>query len=130
MHSTSESTIRSREEDSALQRSTKKVKESYRDRDSPKQPSSDRGGDGGPYKEKLIGLNHGAFEHALTFENNMDTEVELDADEEDLPPGEVVVKPSGARKARIRATWNNVLIVKVFGKMVGYHYLVASLTSL
>ena len=51
----SESTVRSREEDDALQRSTKKVKESYRDRDSPKRPSSDRGGGGGSYKEKLIG---------------------------------------------------------------------------
>jgi len=45
--------------------------------------------------------------------------VESDADEENLPPGEVVVKPSGARKARIRVAWNNVLIVKVFGKTVG-----------
>nr|POF24272.1 putative ribonuclease h protein [Quercus suber] len=59
-----------------------------------------------------------------------DTEVESDADEEDLPPGEVVVKLTGARKAKIRATWNNALIVKVFDKTVGCHYLVASLTSL
>lgn len=60
----------------------------------------------------------------------IDTEVELDADEEDLPPGEVMVKLTGARKAKIRAAWNNALIVKVFDKTVGYHYLVASLTSL
>ena len=99
----SEFAIRSREEDDALQQSTKKVKESYHDRDSPEQPSSDRGGGGGSYKEKLIGLNPSAFEHKFAFENDMDTEVESDADEEDLPPEEVVVKLFGARKAGIRA---------------------------
>lgn len=56
--------------------------------------------------------------------------MESDHEEEDLPPREVVVRLSGARKSRIRAAWNNALIVKVFGKTIGYHYLVSHLTSL
>lgn len=37
--------------------------------------------------------------------------MELDVVEEDLPQGEEVVRLSRARKAKIRAAWNNALIV-------------------
>lgn len=52
----------------------------------------------------------------------MEAAIESDKEEEDgLLPGEVVVKLYGVGKAMIRASWNSALIVKVFGKMVGYH---------
>nr|XP_023911415.1 uncharacterized protein LOC112023033 [Quercus suber]POF11677.1 uncharacterized protein CFP56_62253 [Quercus suber] len=126
----SDSVVRSREEDDVLQQSTKKVKESYQNEEPSKLPSSNRDGKGRSYKEKLLGLNTGAYEHTFAFENDMDTEVESDADEKDLPLGEVAVRLSGVRKASIRAAWNNALIVKVFGKTVGYHFMVSSLTKL
>nr|POF09398.1 hypothetical protein CFP56_42430 [Quercus suber] len=127
----SESAVRSREEDDELQRSTKKVKENSRDRVSLEQYSPCLGGEGFSYKEKLIGDIPGAFEQAFNFENVMETEVEFDIEEEEeLLPGEVVVKLSGDRKAKIRVAWNNGLIVKVFGRTVGYHYLVSKLTSM
>lgn len=50
----SESAVRSREEDDELQRSTKKLKENSRDRESLEQHFSKLGGDGISYNEKLI----------------------------------------------------------------------------
>ena len=127
----SESAVRSREEDDELQRSTKKVKENSRDRVSLEQHSPRLGGEGFSYKKKLIGDIPGAFEQAFNFENVMETEAEFDIeDEEVLLPGEVVVKLSSDKKAKIRAAWNNGLIVKVFGKTVGYHYLVSKLIGM
>lgn len=127
----SESVVRSREEDDELQRSTKKDKENSCDRGPLEQLSPSLGGEGSSYKEKLIRDIPGAFELAFDFDNVMEIEVKSDnEDEAELLLGEVVVKISGDRKAKIRAAWNNALIVKVFGITVGYHYLVLKLTSL
>ena len=49
---------------------------------------------------------------------------------ENLPPGEVVVKLSGERKNKIKASWASALIVKAFGKSVGFHFLHSRLTSM
>ena len=96
--------LATREEDDELQRSTKKVKENNRDRVSLEQHCPRLGGEGFSYKEKLIGDILGAFEQAFNFENVMETEAESDIeDEEVLLPGEVVVKLSGDKKAKIRA---------------------------
>nr|POE54627.1 hypothetical protein CFP56_71652 [Quercus suber] len=127
----SESAIRSSEEDDELQRSTKKVKENCRGRGPLEQHSPRLGGEGISYKEKLIRDIRSAFEQAFNFENVMETEAKSDKEEEEeLLPREVVVKLSSDRKAKIRAAWNNTLIVKVFRKTVSYHYLVSKLTSL
>lgn len=37
--------------------------------------------------------------------------------------GFAAVKPSKETKSKIRGVWSNKLIVKVFGRTVGYHYL-------
>lgn len=55
------------------------------------------------YKDSLMGEIPGAFD--------------------DLPPGEVAVKLSGDRKNKIRASSSSALIMKVFGRTVGYHFL-------
>ncbi|XP_075665606.1 uncharacterized protein LOC142635308 [Castanea sativa] len=53
----------------------------------------------------------------------MKIEAESDDQLSDLPSGEIAMKLSGNTKARIRSQWANALIVKVFGKTVGYNYL-------
>ena len=53
----------------------------------------------------------------------METEIESDDEFIDLPPSEVAVKLSRKRKGKMRAPWAYALIVKVFSKNVGYHFL-------
>lgn len=47
-----------------------------------------------------------------------------------MPAGEKAVKFLGTMKANIRAPWANTLIVKVFGKTVGFHFLHARILGL
>ena len=49
--------------------------------------------------------------------------MELDDEFFDLPLGELAVKLSGTTKPRIRSQWANALLVKIFGKTIGYNYL-------
>ncbi|KAF3948626.1 hypothetical protein CMV_025403 [Castanea mollissima] len=126
----SETATRSREEDAELQRSTKKVKENHcLDHPQAASPQSSQEGSRS-YKEKLLGEMPGAFEQAFSFGLNMDTEAESDDEFPKLPIGEKAVTFSGSTKTRIRAPWTNALIVKVFGKTVGYHFLLSRITSL
>nr|POE45461.1 uncharacterized protein CFP56_20132 [Quercus suber] len=53
----------------------------------------------------------------------MEMEAESDDEFSDFPSGEKAVKFSGNMKAKIRAPWANALLVKVFGKIVGFHFL-------
>ena len=53
----------------------------------------------------------------------MDIEIESNDEFTELPAGEVAVKLSRERKRKMRAPWANALIVKVFGKTVGFHFL-------
>ena len=89
-------------------------------------------GEGGnrSYKKKLVGEIPGAFEQAFDFESNMETEIESDDEFTDLPSGEVAVKLSGERKGKVCAPWANALIVKVFDKNVGYHFLHSKLLGM
>ncbi|XP_075639222.1 uncharacterized protein LOC142611079 [Castanea sativa] len=125
-----ETAIQSREEDAELQRSTKKVKENHNlalphvdsSYSSPKGRLS--------YKEKLLGEIPGAFEHVFNFGLNMDTEAESDDELPNLPIGEKAVKFSGSTKTKIRVPWTHAIIVKVFGKTVGYQFLHSHILSL
>ncbi|XP_023885179.1 uncharacterized protein LOC111997336 [Quercus suber] len=125
-----ESAMRPTKEDDELQRSTKKVKEYSWDRGSLEPSSPSSSGEGRSYKAKLIGEIPGTYEQAFVFKSEMETEVVSDNKEEDLPLGEVVVRLFGGRKTKIRATWNNALIVKAFEKTVAYHYLISKLSNL
>lgn len=49
---------------------------------------------------------------------------------EPLTEGMAEVKLSKETKARIRAPWSRALIVKVFGRSVGYHYLTFKINAL
>ena len=119
----SEATVRSRKEDDVLQRSMKKVKESHRDHagHEPLLPNSDV--EGKSYRDKLIGVWPGAFEKAFDFGNAMEMEAETDNEANEDLPSEAIVQLNENKKGKIRAAWKYVLIVKVFGKTVGYHFL-------
>ena len=119
----SESAVRSREEDEELQRNTKIVKENHILRHAHEEPGHLYQGGNGSYKDELLDEIPRAFEKAFDFGANMETEVESDNEFFDLPPGELAIKLSGNTKARIRSQWANALILKVFGKTVGYNYL-------
>jgi hypothetical protein len=85
------------------------------------------------YKESLVGEMPGAYEHAF-FGNSMeeDEAISSDEDEDEEPPeeGEVVIKFTRELKHRIRAPWSSSLIVKVFGRSVGYVFLVNKLKNM
>lgn len=122
--------MRFREEDDELQRSTKKVKESHH-----KGSSSDNcfprlDEERTSYKERLLGEIPGAYEQVFHFNNDMETEIESNDESANITAGVAAVNLSGETKAKIRAPWANALIVKFFGKTVGYHFLITRLTSL
>ena len=81
-------------------------------------------------KEKLVGEIPGAFEQAFDFESNMEIKIKSDDEFTDLSLGEVAVKLSRKRKGKMHAPWANALIVKVFGKNVGYHFLHSKLLGM
>nr|POF24623.1 hypothetical protein CFP56_61038 [Quercus suber] len=60
----------------------------------------------------------------------METEIESDDEFTNLPPGEVAVKLFGERKGKMCAPWANALIVKDFGKNVGYYFLHSKLLGM
>jgi hypothetical protein len=106
------------EEEAELCRSNKRVK------DGDGVHSHAAKSDGLSYKDKLVGCFPGAFEQAF-FGDDLMEDPDISDNEEDVPEdGNVLVyKISRELKQRIRAPWVTSLIVKVFGRSVGYHYL-------
>lgn len=112
MSSKSSVRVRSCEEEDELQQSTKKVKESHI-------PGGVRS-----YRDKLIGEIPGAYCQAFEFNNvHMDEDLMYDDDVEELAEGLAAVRLTKARKAHIRSQWVSTIIVKVFGRTVGFHFL-------
>ena len=102
---------RSREEEAELKRSTKKVKDSH--------PSF---GDGS-FKDKLLGDLPGAYAQAFQFNPLKEDETFSDDEVDELSEGVAAVRFSGDDKARIRGRWAFTLIIKPFGRNVGFHFL-------
>ena len=75
------------------------------------------------YKDTFVGELPGAFEQAFDFNNEMEYDATSNDKFENLPPGEIAVKLSGERKNKIKDSWASALIVKVFGKTMGFHFL-------
>ena len=115
---------RSSEEEDALGRSVKKFKESSVDNqiNPPRNATS--------YKDRLVGDIPGAYEQAFKLDNVWDDGEESDTEVDPLIEGMVEVKLSKETKARIRAPWSKALIVKVFGRTVGFSYLTFKLNAL
>lgn len=72
----------------------------------------------------------GAYSQAFAFSNNMDAEFESDEETEDIREGFAAIKLLKETKQRIRAPWAKALIVKVYGKTVGYNFLYVKLMGL
>jgi hypothetical protein len=128
------------EEEDSIRRSTKKKKGSHLP--SSEEPGMEPVGGSEPgspigtrsgisYKESLLGTIPGAYERAF-FGSSMEEDEFSSSDEDDEPPaeGEVVIKFSSELKRRIRAPWSASLIVKVFGRSVGYMFLVNKLKAI
>lgn len=119
-----ESCERSGEEDAELQRSTKKVKEDFHPGSSQTSLESDMDASNTmSFKAKLVGDVPGAFAQAFKLHANEDEEPFSDEEVDDPPEGTVAIKLSKWTKMNIRAKWTHSLIVKVFGRKVGFHFL-------
>ena len=117
-------TRRSSEEEDELQRSVKKFKDSNSAR-SFTQPRTIVS-----YRDTLLGDIPGAYEQAFSFERNWDDNDKSDTDLEPLIEGMVEVKLSKETFSRIRAPWLKALIVKVYGRTVGFNYLTFKINAL
>jgi len=128
----------SREEQEELARSKKKVKDVKHARFSEghESGSSSPVKGLGPYnqsmsfKDKLVGEIPGAYIQAFNFGGLMEDDVESDEEVETLRQGLVAVRFSRDFKQQIRDPWARALIVKVYGKSVGFHFLQSKLLSL
>ena len=82
------------------------------------------------YKDSLLGDIPSAYAQAFRFERVDEPKMELDTKLDELVEGMVDVKLSQETKSRMRAPWTKALIVKVYGRTVGYSYLTFKLTTL
>ena len=115
---------RSSEEEDELGRSVKKFKESSGvKQDTPLQNTIS-------YKDSLIGDIPGAYQQAFKLDNVWDDDEESDTEVVPLIEGMAKVKLSKETKTCIRAPWSKALIVKVFGRTVGFSYLTFKLNAL
>ena len=114
------------EEEAELQRSTKRVKDSADESCSKGDNEATRKS----YKDKLVGEVPSAYAQLCVLNNCIDEEAESDNKMEELAKGVAVVKLSKDTKVRIRNQWRNALIVKVFGRTIGYHFLHRQVMSL
>ena len=75
------------------------------------------------FKDKLLGEILGAYNWAFELDGHMDAEDDSDDEIAKLREGVATVTLSRKVKQRIKAPWANSLMVKVYGKVVGYHFL-------
>ena len=107
----------SEEEEDAFHCSTKKIKDGHTSPlpNSPFQAPS--------YKAKLVGQLLGAYKVAFNLVEQMQEDVESDTEEENVDEGDVVLALTKDEKIRIRSQWSKALIIKTFGRTVGYLFL-------
>ena len=115
---------RSREEEAELGRSVKRVKENTGARQAfqPRTPVS--------YKDTLVGEIPGAYEQAFKFDIGRTFEDDTETNLEPLIEGMVDVSLFKETLMRIREPWYKALIVKVFGRNVGFSYLTFKIDEL
>ena len=121
---------RSCEEEDTLTRSTKKLKDHHVLSSPPTGDSRNSGSSLGSYKEKLMGVIPGAFEQAFGLQSIMQEEELSDVEDKTAPEGWVNVSFSKEEKVRMRAPWSSAIIVKTYGRNVGFSYLSSRICSL
>ena len=82
------------------------------------------------FKDKLVGEIPGAYIQAFNFGEAMEDDADSDEEVENLRQGLVAVKFSSNFKQHIRGPWARALIVKVYGKSVGFNFLQSKLLAL
>ena len=82
------------------------------------------------FKDKLVGEIPGAYTQAFNFAELLEDDVESDGEVEHLRKGLSAVRFTKEFKQHIRSPWYKALIVKVYGKTVGFHFLQAKIHSL
>ena len=75
------------------------------------------------FKEKLVGEIPGAYATAFDFTDFLEMEADSDEDMDELREGLVAVKLTRETKIRIRKPWSNALIIKLYGRTVGFNVL-------
>ena len=121
----------SREEEAELRRSTKKAKETHqagvyseaRLLGSNTYTPPGRHEEKTSFKDRLLGEIPGAYMQAFDFSEYVEKEVEQEANVESISEGFAAVNLSREFKQLIRAPWTNALIIKVFGRSVGFNFL-------
>ena len=78
----------------------------------------------------MIGDIPDAYEQAFKLDKVWDDGEESDTEIEPLVEGMAKIKLSKETEARIGAPWAKALIVKVFGKTVGFNYLTFKINAL
>ena len=127
-----------REEEAELSRSTKKVKDvhhaGFNEGLSEDGQGHDLhnawGTDRKTFKEKLEGAIPGAYAEAFDFSDLLDKEAESDDEVEELREGLAAVKLTRETKLRIRKPWSNALIIKLYGRAVGFNFLQSKINLL
>lgn len=107
---------RSCEEEAELTRSTKKVKGSTG------KPLGSSHGDGS-YKDMLVGDMPGAYAQAFNLHEKVFDLVSSEVEVEKISDGIASVKLSSSSKRLIRGRWAHAIIIKLFGRSVGFHFL-------
>lgn len=120
---------RSSEEEDTLERSTKKFKDVHYEIETPFELLGN-GDKIRSYKDLLVGSIPGAYEQAFGLDSSMDEEVSSDEEDDELCEGMVSLKHSKDEKTRIRAPWEKSIIVKIFGRSLGYSFLAERLRSM
>ena len=82
------------------------------------------------FKDKLVGEIPGAYIQAFNFGKAMEDDAESDEEVENLRHGLVAMKFSSEFKQHIRGPWARAVIVKVYGKSMGFNFLQSKLLAL
>ena len=112
---------RMREEEDELQWSTKKVKESTGALEFGSLPS---------YRDQLVGEIPGAFAQAFNLSTSNEGLSAEPVDLGDAAKGMIAMTLNPDTRKAIRARWTHDIIVKVFGRKVGFHFLHAKVRNL
>ena len=111
------------EEQEKLQRSNKRVKDSSSDGGHGEEETEMGNPLPKSYKDKLLVVIPGAHAQMCIANNQQYGKEYFDNEMDEVTEEFAVVKLSKEIKSKIKGVQSNALIVKVFGRMVGYHYL-------
>ncbi|KAL0013453.1 hypothetical protein SO802_000522 [Lithocarpus litseifolius] len=128
----------SSEEEAELARSNKKVKDSHHANFMEDNANAvggtpwmaDTGIAQASFKDKLVGEIPGAYRQAFDFTDEMEEIPEVERDISSLREGLAAVRLSNDLKQKIRAQWTKALIIKVYGRSMGFSFLQEKIMSL